>query len=138
MCIFEHMTTNNAKMNIAELIRQNTAAKSEKRGYPRLSLRLPTEYSLRGSSRVRVGHTVDICEGGLLVNMPERVEVGQNFKIKVYYPFDSTLNHFNFLAEVVRVDSVGKSKKECRCAVKFINLSVDDRKMLRIFMKSLY
>ena len=136
--MLDPITNGNAQMNIAELIRLHTSAQSEKRGHPRLSLRLPTEYSLVGSSRVRVGHTVDICEGGLLMNMPERIEVGHNLKIRVYYPLDSDLNHLHALAEAVRVDIVVESKKQCRCALKFINLSAGDRKMLRIFMKSLY
>ena len=101
----------NGQINIARLIRQATSAKSEKRRYFRFSLRLPMEYSLVGSSRVRVGHTVDICEDGLLMNIPERIEVGQVLKIKVFYPLNSNLSYFHALAEAVRLDSVVKSKK---------------------------
>lgn len=125
-------------MTIAELIRQHTSAKPEKRKHPRLSLRLPTEYSLEGSPRVRIGHTVDICEGGLLIQTPEKVEVHQNLRVKFYYHSASDLNSIQALAEVVRVDSLGKSRKEYRCALHFIDLSPDNLQRLRKFLKSIY
>ena len=125
-------------MKITELINHHNLPKSEKRKHPRLSLHLPTEYYLDGSSRVHVGHTVDICEGGLLINIREKLEVNQDLKVTVYHPSTSEGNSIQALAEVVRVDKLDKPKREYRCAFKFIDLSPGDGKRLRIFLKSLY
>ena len=125
-------------MNIAELIYQATSAKSKKRRHIRLSLRLPMEYSFPESSRYHLAYTVDLCEGGLLMYTPEKLEIGQNLRVKFYYDSAAGLDCVQALGEVIRVDKVGKLGKEYRCAVRFSDLPSDFLKKLQKFLESLY
>ena len=125
-------------MIIAELICQATSAKSEKRRHLRLSLRLPMEYSSPESSRHRLACTVDLCEDGLLMYTPEKLEIGQNLRVKFYCDSAAGLDCVQALGEVIRVERLGKSAKEYRCAVRFVDLSSDILKKLRKIFKELY
>jgi c-di-GMP-binding flagellar brake protein YcgR len=112
-------------------------AKTEKREHPRLSLRLPTEYSLEGSPSFRTGHMVDIGEGGLLMHVPEELSAGQRLKIRFYYFSSSGMETVQALAEVSRVNRVEKSVKEYRCALRFIDLPAGELKKLRLVLEAL-
>ncbi len=71
------------------------------------------------------------------MHTPEKLEIGQNLKIKVYYDSASRLDCVQALGEVIRVDRSEKSGKEYRCAVRFVDLPSDILKQLRKFLKSL-
>jgi c-di-GMP-binding flagellar brake protein YcgR len=127
-----------AQINMAQIIRQATSAESEKRKHLRLSLRLPMEYSFPESSHLRLAYMVDICEGGLLMYAPENLDIGQNLSFKFYYDSAAGLDYIQTPGEVIRVDRLGISGKEYRCAVRFSDLPADFLKKLRKFLKSLY
>jgi c-di-GMP-binding flagellar brake protein YcgR len=126
------------QMNIAALVNQLTWIEAEKRRYHRLSLHLPMEYSLEESPRFRLAHTVDICEGGLSIHVPEKLRIGQNMIIKFYYPSPSGLDYGEALAEIIRVERLDRSGKEYRCALQFLDSSSDLLKKFQGFLKSLY
>ena len=95
------------------------------------------EYFLVESSSPRLGYTVDVSEGGLLMHVSEKLQAGLNLKIKFYYASASGIDSIQVLGEVIRVDRLGKSGKEYRCAVRFVDLPSDILKQLRKFLKSL-
>lgn len=95
------------------------------------------EYFLEESSCPHLGYTVDLCEGGLLMHIPEKLRVGQNLKIKFYYASASGIDCIQAFGEVIRVDRLGKSGMEYRCAVRFFDLPSDILKQLRKFLKGL-
>jgi c-di-GMP-binding flagellar brake protein YcgR len=128
----------NGQINIAQIINQATSAKSEKRRHFRLSLHLPMEYSFPESSRLRLAYMVDICEGGLMMYSRQKLEIGQNLRVKFYYDSAAELECVQVLGEVIRVDRLGKSGKEFSCAVRFLDLSSENLKKLRKLLKSLY
>ena len=138
ICVIANPMNRNAQINIAELIHQATSGKSEKRRHLRLSLHLPMEYSFPESSRHSLAYTVDLCEGGLLMYTPEKLEIGQNLRVKFYYDSADGLDFFQALGEVIRVDKLGKSGNEHRCAVRFVNPPTNFMKKLRKFLKHLY
>jgi c-di-GMP-binding flagellar brake protein YcgR len=82
-------------------------------------------------------YTVDICEGGLLMYTRQKLEIGQNLRVKFYYASAADLNCVQVLGEVIRADRLGKSGKEFWCAVRFFDLSPDTLKKLQNFGKSL-
>jgi c-di-GMP-binding flagellar brake protein YcgR len=127
-----------AQTDIAQIIHQATSGNSEKRRHFRLSLHLPMEYSFSESSRLRLAYMVDICEGGLLMHTRQKLGIGQNLRVKFYYDSADGLDCIQVLGEVIRVDRLGKSAKEFRCAVRFIDLSSKNLKNLRKFLKNLY
>src|SRR4030067_1888797 len=98
------MTNRIAQMTIAELIKQRTLAKPEKRRHNRIFLCLPMEYSFPESSCPRFAHTVDICEDGLLMYVLGKLEIGQDLRVKVYYDSASGIDCIEALGEVIRVD----------------------------------
>jgi c-di-GMP-binding flagellar brake protein YcgR len=126
------------QMHIAGLVNQLAWGKPEKRRYHRLSLHLPMEYSLDESSCFHLTHTVDICEGGLLIHVPEKLRIGQNMMIKFYYPSASGVDYGQVLAEIIRVERLDRSGKEYKCALQFLDLSSDLLKKFQKFLKSLY
>jgi len=128
----------NAQINIPQKIHQATSAKSEKRKHLRLSLRLPTEYSLPESSQPHLAYMVDVCEGGLLMSTSENLDIGQNLSLKLYYDSAVGIDYIRAPGEIIRVDRLGKSEKEYRCAVRFYDLLPDFLKKLRKFLESLY
>ncbi len=71
------------------------------------------------------------------MHAPERLEVGQSLIVKFYYSV-SEIDCVQALTEVVRVDRLGKSEKDYRCAVRFVELSSDSMEKLSKFLKSLY
>jgi c-di-GMP-binding flagellar brake protein YcgR len=68
------------------------------RRYPRCAIQLPIEYYQFKSSITRIA---DISEGGLLVYLPEEIDVGQYLRLKLYFSLGSELQTIRILAEVV-------------------------------------
>jgi hypothetical protein len=111
---------------------------SEKRKHPRIPLRLPTEYSISGTTRGRICHTLNIAEGGLLLCLPEKLPVGQQVKIEVFYYFDYELDRFEATGKVVWVEPLRDSPLEYFGALEFVNLSPCDFEKLRAFLGKIF
>ena len=136
--ILANLMNRDAKSNIVGLMQAATSSKCEKRRYFRLSLRLPMEYSFPESSRQRLAYTVDLCEGGLLMHTQDKLEIGQDLKIKFYYYSGVQIDCVEALGKVIRVDGEGKTGKEYRCAVKLLGLSSNFLRKFRKFLETLY
>jgi c-di-GMP-binding flagellar brake protein YcgR len=128
----------NGQMNIARIIQRASAAKAEKRRSFRLSLSLPMEYSFPESSEHRLACMVDLCEGGLMMHTAEKLVTGQSLRMKIFCDSAMGLDCIQATGDVIRVDKLGKSGKEYRCAVRFSDLSPEILKKLRKFLRSLY
>jgi Tfp pilus assembly protein PilZ len=116
----------------------SNSAKPEKRRHPRLSLHLPLEYSSPESSRLRLAYMGNICEGGLLMYTPKKMDIGQNLRVKFYYNSPSGMDYIQAFGEVMRVEKLGAAGKDYRCGVRFSNMPPDYLKRFRKFLKSLY
>jgi hypothetical protein len=110
----------------------------EKRGHARLPFQLPTEYSRTSSFRPRFGHTVNISERGILVRLPEKINLGENLLVKVYFDMDFGLHFIKTLAEVVWLDDTEETKKGFRCGLEFLEMSNENQKKLEKFIKSFF
>jgi c-di-GMP-binding flagellar brake protein YcgR len=110
----------------------------ERRRHPRFTVNLPIEYFQIDSSTPYTGRLIDASEGGLLVYLPERVEVGQHLKMKMFFSFGSDLNIIEIQAEVVWEDiHLGKDWGDYRFGVRFIDISQDDLNRLKDFLRNL-
>ena len=77
----------------------------ERRRYPRYSLEFPLDYSLVDSKTpCNAGLTADASEGGLLVYLPERIEIGTVLKIEIFHSKGSALETIMATTKVVWVD----------------------------------
>ena len=111
----------------------------ERRKYPRFSIDLPIEYSQTDSSLGHPGRTANISEGGLLIYLPERVELGQRLRLKLFFAsISESLHTMGVLVEVQREGSEsGEFGKNHTYGVKFIDVSPMDMNKLKSFLESL-
>lgn len=60
----------------------------ERRKHPRFNINLPVEYyrtnSSLGDEGTDTGRALNISEGGLCTYFPERIEIGQQLKLKLF------------------------------------------------------
>jgi len=75
----------------------------ERRRHPRFSVDLPMEYS-KSDLIVKQGRAVNASEGGLLLYLPERMEIGQHLNLKLFFSSGSELKTIETLVQVVWMD----------------------------------
>lgn len=110
----------------------------ERRKHPRFSIDLPIEYSLVPPSLSHPGRALNVSEGGLLVYLPEKVEISQFLRLKLFFPSGSELNGIELIAEVVWRDiHLGKDWGDYRCGLKFVDISREGLDKLKRFLRSL-
>jgi len=119
-----------------ELKHRTGVAKIEERQHPRFLLNLPIEYYRVNSDVGYSGYTFNASEGGLMVNLPEKLEVGQLLKIKLFFSFGPDINSIEILSQVVWADHSG-GKEGYRSGVKFIEVSAEELKRLVNFLQKL-
>jgi len=109
----------------------------EKRKHPRFSIDLPVEYS-RTDLFVKHGRAINASEGGLLLYLPEQVEIGQHLRLKLFFTSDAGLNTIETLVEVAWTDIyMGKDWGDYRVGVRFVEISTEDMGKLKNFLSSL-
>jgi c-di-GMP-binding flagellar brake protein YcgR len=110
----------------------------ERRRHPRFSIDLPIEYQLIPSDINHTGRALNASEGGMLVYLPQQIEIGQHLRIKLFFASGSHLNSIEVVAEVVWMDiHLGKEWGDYRCGVKFADISPVDFNKLKNFLRSL-
>lgn len=109
----------------------------EKRRHPRFNVDLPIEYK-RSDLAVNHGEALNASEGGLLVYLPEKMEVGQHLSLKLFFSSGFEFNTIETLVRVVWMDfHLGEDREDYRAGVKFVDISPEDMEKLRIFLRSL-
>ncbi len=110
----------------------------ERRRYPRIRVDLPVEYHRVESPIGNTGRASNAGEGGLEVYFPEKMNLGQRLRIKLFFSSDSQLNWMETLAELVWMDFIlEEGEREYRCGVKFIDISPEEFGKLKEFLKTL-
>ena len=110
----------------------------ERRKYPRFSVDLPIEYSRIDSLISRAGRGLNISEGGLLIYFPEKMDLSQYLRLKLFLPLGSELNAIEVLGEVAWMDiHLGEGWGDYRCGVRFIDISPEDVTNLKNFLRNL-
>jgi c-di-GMP-binding flagellar brake protein YcgR len=110
----------------------------ERRKHPRFNIDLPVEYYLIPSKSGGFGQASNVSEGGLLVYLTEKVEIGQHLQLKLFFPSGSELKTIETVVEVVWVDiHLGKDWGDFRSGLRFIDISPDNLNRLKTFLRSL-
>ena len=110
----------------------------ERRKNPRFNIDLPVEYSLLPSPAIHSGRALNVSEGGLLVYLSEKVEIGQFLQLKLFFPSGSELNWVELIAEVVWRDiHLGKDWGDYRCGLRFVDISPEGLNKLKGFLRTL-
>lgn len=76
----------------------------EKRKHPRISVELPLDYSRLNGREAFGGMVANASEGGLLVYLPERMEMGTLLKIEIFYVKGLELDTIKAVGKVVWCD----------------------------------
>jgi hypothetical protein len=108
----------------------------EKRGNPRLFIKIPVLYRLEEDERVlkkidhwrnskKNGYTLNISLGGMLIAVDEPLKVGNVIKFEIFL-FDKT-NKVEVYANVMRVDEKG-------AGLQFLMMKNEEREFLKAFL----
>jgi c-di-GMP-binding flagellar brake protein YcgR len=111
---------------------------AERRRKPRIPLRLPTEYFPPGCANGRLCHTINICENGVLLCLPEKRNVGELLRAEIYYYFDYHLTSLDIVGEVVWVRKREDFEAEYQCALEFIEITPADSDNLKRFLRKIF
>jgi c-di-GMP-binding flagellar brake protein YcgR len=108
----------------------------ERRKHPRISVDLPIEYSrIEHATDPRNGRAANASHGGLLVYLPELVEVGQTLRLLIYFSIP-TIQKVEMTAEVAWVDiPMGEKPAEYRAGLKFLEILPEDQERLTNFLR---
>ena len=109
----------------------------ERKKHPRFNIDLPIEYSQTGLF-VKHGRAVNASEGGLLLYLQEKMEIGKHLLLKLFFPSGPEMNTIKTLVQVVWMDvHLGEGWGDYRTGVKFVDISPVDLDMLKNFLRSL-
>ncbi len=109
----------------------------EKRKNPRFNVDLPVEYA-RSSVFVKHGRAVNVSEGGLLLYLPEQMEIGQHLILKLFFPSGTALETIETQVQVVWTDIyLAEDWGDYRTGVSFADISPQDLDKLMHFLRSL-
>ncbi len=99
----------------------------EKRKHPRYSVELPLNYARINGKENLGGIVANASEGGLLVYLPERMEIGTLLSIEIFYLKGLELDTIKAVAKVVWSDLAAKeSWGEYRYGLQFQTIAEND------------
>ncbi len=123
----DHQQTSQTRMGVLSI---------EKRKYPRFSVELPLNYSRIESKEILGGMVANASEGGLLVYLPERMEIGAFLKIEIFYVRGLELDTIQSVAKVVWCDLAAReSWGEHRYGLQFQHIDQKDLSRLTTLLK---
>jgi c-di-GMP-binding flagellar brake protein YcgR len=108
----------------------------EKRKHPRFSVELPLDYSRVNGKEVLGGMVANASEGGLLVYLPERIEIGTSLRIEIFYVRGLELGTITAVVKVVWSDLAAReSWGEHRYGLQFESINEHDFNRLTALLK---
>jgi c-di-GMP-binding flagellar brake protein YcgR len=108
----------------------------EKRKYPRFSVELPLDYSRVNGKEILGGMVANASEGGLLVYLPEKIELGASLKIEIFYVKGLELDTIKAVTKVVWCDLAAReSWGEHRYGLQFQSIDEKDFGRLTTLLK---
>ncbi len=109
----------------------------ERRRYPRFLLDLPIEYQQVESPKKQEGRTGNASRSGLLVYLPEPVEIGRQLSVKLYFTHGQKLFTLRAITEVVWLNTYFGKEGDYQCGLRFVDTSSDELKKLEEFLEQL-
>ena len=107
------------------------------RRHPRFLINLPIKYWRRDLSDSHISRTVDVSEGGLMVSLPEPIEIGRDLRLNLFYAHSpSELSTIEALVQVVWRDVQVNKDGYYKTGVKFVNISAGDLDRWKHFLNT--
>ena len=108
----------------------------ERRRHPRINIELPFDLSLVEKGESYSGLVEDVSEGGLLVYLLEKIEIGALLRMDIFVAKGIELFTIKAIAEVVWSDlATEKSWAEYRYGIKFLSFFKEDLGRLKTLLK---
>ncbi len=124
-----HKSTSQSKMGTLAV---------ERRKHPRFSVELPLSYSRVDDKELFGGIVANASGGGILVYLPERMEIGAVLKIEIFYLNDLELGTVETIAKVVWCDIANKGiQGEHRYGLEFQYIDEKDYNRLVVLLKDI-
>ena len=115
---------------------ESPSSTMERRRHFRYMVDLPLDCSRIDEKHSYGGIVVNASEGGILVYLPERYEVGTSLKIEIFYVRDTIFDHIKATAKVVRSEGADKTNHgQHRYALQFQSMESRDFNRLVAFLK---
>ncbi len=108
----------------------------ERRKHPRFKIDLPVEYG-RSALGIKEGKAVNASEGGLLLWLPERMDIGRLLDVKLFLSMEAALRTIEIQVRVVWTDLHVEEGEDYRTGVEFSAVSEGDLEVLKTFLRSL-
>jgi c-di-GMP-binding flagellar brake protein YcgR len=110
----------------------------ERRKHPRLDVELSLDYSPIVDREDIGGRVANVTEGGVQVYLPEKLEVGDLFKIRIFAPGESEVNSVEAIAKVVWADPEPSSRPgQYRYGLQLQSFYRKDLDKFRILLKEI-
>ncbi len=110
----------------------------EKRKHPRFSVELPLSYSRVDDKELFGGIVANASGGGILVYLPERMEIGAVLKIEIFYVKGLELGTVETIGKVVWSDMANKGiQGEHRYGLEFQYIDEKDYNRLVDLLKEI-
>ncbi len=108
----------------------------EKRRHPRYSVELPLDYSRVDGKETFGGIVANASEGGLLVYLPEIMQIGDALKVEIFYASGLELKSIKAVAKVVWYDLAAKeSWGEHRYGLQFLSIEEENYERLKALLR---
>ena len=108
----------------------------ERRKHPRIRIELPMDYSLVDSEKAHGGVVADISEGGLMVYLPEALNLGTLLRVQILFVRGKELNPITAIAKIVWSDLATKAiSDENRYGLEFHSFIEGDLQKLKTILK---
>lgn len=112
-------------------------AKFERRISPRFLVNCPLKYWRGSAAKRSSGRTGNISEGGILLHVPDPIEVGENLRVRLFIGDLLALQTIDAVVTVVWRDFHLDESDHYRIGVKFVDILPDDLGKLKDFLKTL-
>ncbi len=110
----------------------------EMRRHPRYAVDLPIECRKINSPLSYTGRAINASEGGLMLYVFEKLEIGQHLKLMLSVGLGSDLDTIDMIAQVVWVDIGSRwAMEDYRVGVTIVDISPKDRLKLKNLLESL-
>lgn len=110
----------------------------EKRKYPRYTVEFPLDYARIEDKSTYGGMVANVSEGGLLVYLPQRLEIGEVLKIEILYVQGLEFNTIKAVAKIVWSDLAAKeSYGEYRYGLQFLHIEEKEYHRLLNLLKEI-
>jgi c-di-GMP-binding flagellar brake protein YcgR len=110
----------------------------ERRKYPRYNVELPLSYARVNNKELFGGIIANASEGGILVYLPEKMEIGVILKIEIFYLRGFELDTIQAIAKAVWTDLTTKRNLgEYRYGLEFQSIDKKDYNRLSILLEGI-